>query len=120
MATSGEEPRRLIEMRRKIAELDKVNELERQRLEEEQREVEERRRQQEEFEREFRSAQRERWRSIEPVRLKLNMNVFFASRSNNVSIRREVAAERSSSRRSSSGQSAWRSNAGKDVQKPHS
>jgi len=53
MATSGEEPRRLIEMRRKIAELDKVNELERQRLEEEQREVEERRRQQEEFEREL-------------------------------------------------------------------
>jgi len=38
-------------MRRKIAELDKVNEFERQRLEEEQREIQERRRRQEAFER---------------------------------------------------------------------
>jgi len=48
---SPEEARRLEDMRQKIAELDKVNELERQRLEEEQREMQERRRQQEAFER---------------------------------------------------------------------
>lgn len=48
---SEDEVRRLEEMRRKITELDKVNELERQRLEEEQRQVQERRRQQLEFER---------------------------------------------------------------------
>jgi hypothetical protein len=49
--SASEESRRIQEMRRKIAELDKINELERQRLEEEQREVQERRRQQEAFER---------------------------------------------------------------------
>lgn len=49
---SAEEVRRLQEMRHKIAELDRINELERQRLEEEQREVRERRQQQEAFERE--------------------------------------------------------------------
>lgn len=43
--------RRLEEMRRKIAELDEVNALERERLEQEQRAMEERRRQQAEFER---------------------------------------------------------------------
>lgn len=50
-SVSGEQSWHVQVMRRKIAELDKVNELERQRLDEEQREVEERRRQQEEFER---------------------------------------------------------------------
>jgi len=48
---SAREDRRLQEMRRKIAELDQINELERKRLEEEQRESEARQRAQEEFER---------------------------------------------------------------------
>lgn len=48
---SSTSSRRLEEMKRKIAELDEINEIERERLESEQREVEQRRRAQEEFER---------------------------------------------------------------------
>lgn len=50
-AVSPDEVRRLEEMRQKIAELDKVNELEQRRLEAEQQEVQARRKQQEDFER---------------------------------------------------------------------
>jgi len=48
---SARDDRRLQDMRRKIAELDAINELERKRLDEDQREAEERQRAQEEFER---------------------------------------------------------------------